>query len=182
MRGSRFFFFFFSVTVNSFFPYTFPKEKEPLFFLSHSFSSFRGSQGGESAPCPPIEKTALAMFRSRQQQQHADAAPLPLNTTAFTCAASLEGLVEASSSTVSLSASGLCRCGLGGEEVHSVQVRNEKSREKRRAFSTANDVALLFFSFIAQDSQFSILFLCLLLLLRPRFSSAPASTRPGCST
>lgn len=184
-RFAFFFLFFFSVTVNSFFSPIHSQRRKSLFFLSQSFSSFRGSQGGESAPCPPIEKTALAMFRSRQQQQqqqHADAVPLPLNTTAFNCAASLEGLVEASSSTVSLSASGLCRCGLGGEEVHNVQVRIEKSREKRRAFSKANDVALPFFSFIAQDSQFSILFLCLLLLLRPRFSSAPASTRPGCST
>ena len=70
----------------------------------------------------------MPLFRSRQQQQQeqkAEAAEQPLrnNVTTTNCAASLEGLLEvSSSSTVSLSASGLCRCGLGGEEVHSVQV------------------------------------------------------------
>jgi len=73
----------------------------------------------------------MPLFRSRQQQQQqADAAvPRPFlerqqlrSNNGTDCAASLEGLVEASSSTVSLSASGMCRCGLGGEDVHSVQV------------------------------------------------------------
>lgn len=51
--------------------------------------------------------------------------------------------MEASHGSVSLSASGLCRCGLGGEELHSVQVSDfgegregERERRMERASKT----------------------------------------------
>ena len=113
----------------------------------------------------------MSLFRSRRQQR-ADAMQQQLRstttaaTTSFNCAASLEGLVEASSSTVSLSASGLCRCGLGGEEVHSVQVRLEEKEEKestQRESIFHRERCRALFSFI--DSVLNALSFSLLLLL-----------------
>ena len=103
----------------------------------------------------------MPLFRSRQQQrmQQQMQTQQPLEQLRSTddddddtnniCAASLEGLVEASSRSVSLSASGLCRCGLGGEEVHSVQVRRERRENwsSERFFSFAKNGVAFFFQF-----------------------------------
>ena len=110
------------------------------FPLSLSLSLFLSSlaereRARSFLPSRSLERTELAampLFRPRQQQQrHADAPPLEQQQQrriSNTCVASLEGLVEASHGNVSLSASGMCRCGLGGEEVHSVQVSEAGER------------------------------------------------------
>lgn len=79
--------------------------------------------------------------------------------------ASLEGLLEAVPSSknpgkiesVSLSASGLCRCGARGEELHSVQVRETREEKRIGAFAC---------SFVENDARFLFSF-------RIRFFSLP---------
>jgi hypothetical protein len=121
---------------------------------------------------PPLEQQ-----QQQQQQQQQLRNSQNAIATASSCSASLEGLLEASSRSLSLSASGLCRCGLGGDEEHSVQVNwgGKMEREFESFFFFLRRTMSRFFPF--QFHRNSIPFLSSLSPSRSCSAPTTATTR-----